>query len=249
LILDGEGGELGPTSWGEGYYGELAASFRWITLAGELAKRRALTGRSPVRALGHDVLKVLPGRERNDPPAVLLAKEFADHRARIPARRLFWPSQRRMQADAMGMWLRKHAIWASFATSRQTRMTQPLRDKRVFEFCLAAPGSMKIKDGYPRYLMRGAMGGILPKKIQWRTDKVAFSPDYYVRYNAQLGRAREFVAAIRGNDPVRSVVDVERLSRLILPQDFGLDGANSRDLVPSSIYLICFLRQFAEFRV
>jgi asparagine synthase (glutamine-hydrolysing) len=249
LILDGEGGELGPTCWGDGYYAQLAAGFRWITLASELLKRRAVSGRSPVRALGRDLMSVLPRRVRRDVPIVLLANEFKDRRARTPTRALRWPSQRRTQLDLLRIWLRKHAVWAATSTSRRTRYAQPLRDKRVFEFCVAAPGSMKIRNGYPRYLVRGAMEGILPKKIQWRTDKLPFSPDYYLRYNAQLGKAREFVAAIRRNDPVRSVVDVERLGELVQPVDPAVGGAQSRDLVPGSIYLICFLRQFAEFHI
>jgi asparagine synthase (glutamine-hydrolysing) len=248
MILDGAGGEMGPTCWGDGYYVELAAGFRWITLAGELAKRRAVSGRSPVRVLGRDLMNVLPDRQRREIPIVLLANEFKDHRARTPMRPFRWPSQRRSQLDLMGMWLRKHAVWAATGMQRRARYSQPLRDKRIFEFCVAAPGNLKIRNGYPRYLVRGAMEGILPKKIQWRTDKLPFSPDYYIRYNAQVGKAREFVAAIRGNDPVRSVVDVEQLSQLIQPVNPAVGGARSRDLVPGSIYLICFLRQFAEFR-
>jgi asparagine synthase (glutamine-hydrolysing) len=249
LILDGAGGELGPTCWGDGYYAELAAGFRWITLASELAKRRAVSGRSPVRVLGRDLMGVLPNRQRTHIPIMLLANEFKDHRLRTPMRRLGWPSQRRIQLDSMRLWLRKHAVWAATGMQRRVRYSQPLRDKRVFEFCVAAPGNLKIRNGYPRYLVRGAMEGILPRKILWRTDKLPFSPDYYIRYNAQVGKAREFVAAIRQNDPVRSVVDVEQLSELIHPVDPAVGGARSRDLVPGSIYLICFLRQFAEYRL
>ena len=148
----------------------------------------------------------------------------------------------------MRHWLEKHATRAALTVLRGTRYSQPLRDKRVFEFCVAAPGNLKVRNGYPRYLVRGALDGILPKKIQWRTSKHPFSPDYYFRYNAQLGKARDFVSAIGSSDPVRSIVDVERLGQLLQPAAPMAGSPEARDIVPQSIYLICFLRQFAEYR-
>jgi len=108
---------------------------------------------------------------------------------------------------------------------------------------------MDVREGYPRYPVRAALDGTLPARIQWRTDKLPFSPDYSVRYNCQIGIAREFVAAIRTHDPVRSIVDVESLQKLLVPVD-GASGTitAARDQVPSTLYLINFLRQFSEFR-
>ncbi|HEY3838522.1 MAG TPA: asparagine synthase-related protein [Bryobacteraceae bacterium] len=249
LILDGEGGEMGATCWAHGYYAELAAGFRWMTLAGELRRARAATGRSALRILAKDLRRMLPGRERKHAPVVLLADGFGDRSAKPVVRKLCRPSHQQFQLYAMTKWLEKHAVRGSWAATRHTRFSQPLRDKRVFDFCVSAPGNMKVRDGYPRYLVRGALDGILPKKIQWRTDKLPFSPDYYLRYNAQLGKAREFVSAIRENDPVRSVVDVERLRQMINPVDPSVGGEQARDIVPATIYLISFLRQFSEYRV
>jgi len=151
-------------------------------------------------------------------------------------------------ASVLRAWLRKHANRRGWSHCGRLRTSNPLVDRRILEFCLAVPAEFKIRDGYSRFLIRGAMEGVLPRKIQWRTDKKAFSPDYYLRYNAQLAKAREFVAQIRPNDPVRSLVDVERLAKLITPHRSHADNQVARDLVPGSIYLICFLRQFAEFR-
>jgi asparagine synthase (glutamine-hydrolysing) len=107
---------------------------------------------------------------------------------------------------------------------------------------------MDVREGYQRYPIRAALNGILPPKIQWRTDKIPFSPDYFVRYNAQLGMALEFVAAIRPNDPVRKIVDVEKLRRMLVPVDAAAKPAPARDEIPLTLYLINFLRQFSEFR-
>jgi asparagine synthase (glutamine-hydrolysing) len=128
------------------------------------------------------------------------------------------------------------------------RPTTPLLDKRVLEFCLAVPASMNLRNGYPRYLMRAALNGILPPKIQWRTSKAPFSPDYTARYNAQLGMARAFVAGLGARDPVRSIIDIERLTQMLVPADSGKESLAARDEVPSTLYMINFLRQFREFQ-
>ena len=112
------------------------------------------------------------------------------------------------------------------------------------------PTGMDVHDGYQRYPIRAALDGILPPRIQWRTDKKPFSPDYLVRYNAQLGIAREFVSAIGPHDPVRTIVDVDKLQQLLaLPVDQNHRGAAAAlGQVPGTLYLICFLRQFSAFR-
>jgi hypothetical protein len=124
----------------------------------------------------------------------------------------------------------------------------PLLDKRLLEFCLAMPAGLAVREGYPRYPIRAALEGILPRRIQWRTSKLPFSPDYFVRYNAQIGIAREFVAAIGPHDPVRTIVDVERLRTLLVPVDAVAGSVAARDQVPWTLYLISFLRQFSEFQ-
>jgi asparagine synthase (glutamine-hydrolysing) len=128
------------------------------------------------------------------------------------------------------------------------RISYPLLDKRVVEFCLSVPAKYKVRHGYRRYLIRRALNGILPPRIQWRTSKAPFSPDYFFRYNSQLQKAREFVAAVGIGDPIRSVVDINTLDRL-LQRPLVADGDDAAlSLIPATIYLICFLRQFADFR-
>jgi hypothetical protein len=107
---------------------------------------------------------------------------------------------------------------------------------------------LKVRNGYQRYLIREALDGMLPRRIQWRTNKAPFSPDYFFRYNTQLEKARCFVAAISPRDPIRSVVDVERLKLLLRPAPVPRGNAESLTAVPTTIYLILFLRQFTEFR-
>jgi asparagine synthase (glutamine-hydrolysing) len=245
-LLWGLGGEFGVSSWSERYYLELAIRGRWRTLYRELKRCRASRSASPARMLGRQVLNIL-SPIRGWRPAVLLAKDFLRDTKARPALRGRSPYLRRHQVSELRFWLSKHAMERGQSISLIPPCL-PLLDKRILDFCLAMPESMDVGDGYPRYRIRAALDGVLPPRIQWRTTKAPYSPDYFVRYNAQLGVAREFVHAIRPNDPVRTVVDVERLQKFLVPVDTTTGATAARDEVPVSLYLINFLRQFSEFR-
>jgi asparagine synthetase B (glutamine-hydrolysing) len=126
----------------------------------------------------------------------------------------------------------------------------PLLDKELLEFCLAAPLEFKVKNGYKRYMVRSGLNGLLPTEIQWRTSKGAFSPDYLQRYQAQLPEVRAFLNEISPNDPVKQIVDIEKLKGWTKPSTRPEDMSDkiTRDAVPQGIYLIHFLRRFAEYR-
>jgi asparagine synthase (glutamine-hydrolysing) len=246
-LLWGVGGELGPTSWHQRYFLELGIGLRWATLARELSKSRVtFRNVSPIRVLaGQFVNALFPNRRAAH--LVLVApgvgREYKVARPWIS--RSF--NQRRYQAASIRHWLSKHSLDRGRTINLISPVT-PLYDKRVLEFCLALPASMGVRDGYRRYLIRGALDGILPRRIQWRTEKLPYSPDYFARYNAQLGMARKFVAAIGPNDPVRSVIDVEQLEKLLHPVDAAVGSAGARDVIPVTMYMINFLRQFSDFR-
>ncbi len=246
-LLWGFGGEFGVSSWSERYYLELAIRGRWSTLFRELKQCRTSRSASPTRMLGRQVLNML-SPVRGWRPAVLLASEFRRQRNAKPALRSRSPYLRRHQISEIRFWLSKHAMERGQSISLIPPCS-PLLDKRILEFCLAMPESMDVADGYPRYRIRAALDGILPPRIQWRTTKAPYSPDYFLRYNAQLGMAREFVQAIRRNDPIRTIVDVEGLGKLLVPVDAAAGPTAARDEVPVTLYLINFLRQFSEFRL
>lgn len=55
----------------------------------------------------------------------------------------------------------------------------PFWDKRLVEFCLSLPPEQKLRRGWSRFVLRKAMAGILPEKIQWRRDKIDFIPVFH----------------------------------------------------------------------
>ncbi|MBW4602450.1 MAG: lasso peptide isopeptide bond-forming cyclase [Calothrix sp. FI2-JRJ7] len=54
----------------------------------------------------------------------------------------------------------------------------PFMDKRLIEFCLALPAEQKLSQGWGRMVMRRALEGILPEKVQWRGGKADASDNF-----------------------------------------------------------------------
>ncbi len=87
VILGGVGGEAGPTTWGRGYYLELASRMNWFRLARELRRSRTVRHASPVRVLGGEVRDFL-SPQRRDEPRILLAPDFLRATEEVPGRDL-----------------------------------------------------------------------------------------------------------------------------------------------------------------
>jgi asparagine synthase (glutamine-hydrolysing) len=54
----------------------------------------------------------------------------------------------------------------------------PFYDVRLIELCVALPARLKLNDGWPRYVLRAAMDGLLPESIRLRSDKADLSPNF-----------------------------------------------------------------------
>jgi len=249
VLLQGTLGEFSVSCKADRYLVELALTLRWFTLGRELRKIAQVQHRSGIRFLAgrfRDVMPRFPGRQFD--PYVLLTEHSRMQGKSLRPFHSSSPFQRHEQKAVLQRYPGSAALRTGHTPRGGVRVAKPLLDKRLVEFCLSAPPRMKFQDGYSRYLVRGALDGVLPTRIQWRTDKKPFSPDYPVRYNAQLGKAKEFVAAIGRNDPVRALIDVDRLEQLLKPLPPGVNNNTARAVVPLNIYTICFLRQFSEYR-
>lgn len=273
MMLAGDFGEVGPTFKGEGFYIELFLRRRWRALLHELQQRRRVSGRSHGAILKSEVLQpLLPtdwilrwrnrGFYRREGSGVLQADYVRQQidQGRLEFEQangstaLEWSDHRRWHYNLIRCWHQKNPGAEGFVGYEQVRSCFPFSDKRLLEFCLAAPGDLKVRDGYPRYLVRAGLRNILPPEIQWRTSKTAFSPDYRRRYNAQRRKAQDVLAGITPNDPIRQIVDVDKLC-ILAAKEMSNQGSRTAvlepglDLVPFGIYMIYFLRQFAEFQV
>lgn len=83
----------------------------------------------------------------------------------------------------------------------------PFWDKRLVEFCLALPPEQKLHRGWSRMVMRRAMADILPVKVQWRTDKLNFLPNFSHGLLA-FDRERLDEVILNGSGAIEEYVDI-----------------------------------------
>ena len=162
-------------------------------------------------------------------------------------------NHRRNQARAIGHF-QGGAGFGGFIGSDAVQMHYPFKDKRLLELCLAAPGEVKVQAGYKRALVRTALDGLLPSPIQWRLSKEPFDPGYHLRYNRRRPSIARALAEISDADPVRELVDVEKLARLSKLEMSHARGATPQDfaamhVVTGGMYLVAFLRMFDSFKL
>jgi asparagine synthase (glutamine-hydrolysing) len=267
VLLDGGGGEMSVSFYGAGGYAELFKKLKWQTLLHELKCQKALTGEPLLQNIYSNVVRPLVSlktfkrvttgalylNEKNEHclQASMEEKLKAQWEPRKQELNNLTPEISSSHRVNLANYIRRVQIKghgkADFGT---VEPRFPLLDKDVLEFCLAAPLKFKIRNGYKRYTVRAGLNGLLPPEIQWRTSKGPFSPDYRLRYQAQLPEVRSFLDGIALGDPVRQIVDVEKIkawtSPAIGPGD--LPEKIIRDVVPDGIYLIHFLRRFPEYR-
>lgn len=62
----------------------------------------------------------------------------------------------------------------------------PLEDRRVVEFGFALPDTQRQRNGVNKFVLRQAMRGLLPTKVEQRTDKAEFSNVFFDCYRATL---------------------------------------------------------------
>jgi asparagine synthase (glutamine-hydrolysing) len=60
----------------------------------------------------------------------------------------------------------------SMVHSVETRL--PFLDYRLVEFALSINSSLKIRDGWSKWLLRKSMSTVLPQRVAWRRDKLGF---------------------------------------------------------------------------
>jgi len=80
-----------------------------------------------------------------------------------------------------------HEDRASMAHSVESRL--PFLDYRLVEFSLRCPPSLKLRDGWTKWLLRSSLVGLLPDKIRLRKTKLGFNtPEKkWLRHGMQNG--------------------------------------------------------------
>jgi hypothetical protein len=133
---------------------------------------------------------------------------------------------------------------SGFNDYTQVCLAYPFFDRRLWALCLAAPGHLKVHNGYRRSLVRLSMEGILPPEIQWRLDKQPFASDYHLRYNRQRPAALELLRSIKPGEPAWEALDLPRLLPLVEGDAQDNLDQQALGLVPTAVYIAQFLKQF-----
>lgn len=198
VLLDGFLGD-NVISHGIEYLNELANRWRWLTLARQL-KQYLINSKLDVplmRPLGMYFLQQgikpylpeiglalwrrLRGRRASQPfdEYHLFESKFSDRtalRSRLTSAYQYGRSiktSRQVHYQSLGNGMIQNAleIYNKGCSSFHFETRTPYVDKRLVEFCLAAPGHQKINQGYTRIVMRRALQGFLPEEIRWRSSK------------------------------------------------------------------------------
>ncbi len=104
----------------------------------------------------------------------------------------------------------------------------PFFDHRLVEFMFRIPGTMKIRKGVTKYLLREAMRGVLPEETRTRIKKTGWNAPAHVWFS---GSGREWLQDLVGSQSFRErgIYDVEEVRRLIKDHELVVSGNQNRD--------------------
>jgi len=116
--------------------------------------------------------------------------------------------------------------WFSIAAlSHGLDVRYPFFDRRLVEFCLSLPSRQRLQDGWTRAVLRRAMDGILPPRVQWRGGKANLAPCFFGNLfhhdRAQLGQALQ-----EGADDLAPYLDVPRVQEMYRQWTAGMPQAH-----------------------
>jgi len=202
--------------YGRPHLAELARTgrpLRWMRTAATLRRRFQLSGRELVVRDGLRPLRARLGRRTPDgtQPAssILRADVYRAIAPALPRDEDGVRSEAELHVSGLTQPLYQLTLEIADKASRAFGLEAryPFFDRRLIDFCVAVPESLKFADGWPRHLFRRAMEGILPPAVQWRATKASLAPNFH--------------RAIRSTDRrcLESLVDdAERLARWIDPR-------------------------------
>jgi asparagine synthase (glutamine-hydrolysing) len=113
----------------------------------------------------------------------------------------------------------------------------PFYDRRLVTYALAIPDREKLRDGWPRSVLRRAMEGILPPKVQWRRSKIDFGPELVVGLVHHHGDLLHEV--LRDHAAVGEYVDLGMARRHVKALLAAPEAANPLDLF--ALWRVVFL--------
>jgi asparagine synthase (glutamine-hydrolysing) len=182
VLLDGQGADellAGYQSYFPSYQLDLMDGRRlgrlfYETLAFRRRLRRASRGyANSLRRFDHDVALGPKGLYHAWQRRQVVAHgEYEDGiPPAVPGMRLRRVMAEALQYNSLPMLLR-YADRNAMAFSRETRF--PFLDHELVDWCVTLPDRAFVRNGWQKYILRRAAGGIVPREVQWRADKLGY---------------------------------------------------------------------------
>jgi asparagine synthase (glutamine-hydrolysing) len=212
------------------HFADLRAAGREDVLAGEIGewarhhdhpiyrKDRAAAERGLARLVDPSRRgRCLPDRQRLERYASALAPGFFDLRGYEPV--MDHPFGSYLKNRTWQDLFRETAPCCLRAEDRQCAAFglehfDPFLDERLLELMFRVPGTLKIRDGVTKILLRGAMRGILPEETRTRIKKTGWNAPAHVWFSGRNADAlRDLVASRAFRE--RGIYDVAEVDRLV----------------------------------
>ncbi|MCU1325359.1 MAG: hypothetical protein JWN34_729 [Bryobacterales bacterium] len=246
IVLNGGVGEFSISGTPAARFMEGATRLGWSAMVAELRSTARIRQIPALRLFASEVKHYYARPALSS--AFFLNPAFCDPSGTRPRRSSpLWPDSMEAQLRSLSNALDRRVLAAALPRDLAFGFSKPLWDKNLLEYCLAVPSRFKSGNGYGRLMIRKAFDSVLPKELAWRKGKIRASPDYDMRFNAQLPKAIEFVRGIRTSDPTREIVNVDALWKAMGSLESWSPASGAISRVPETISLINFLRQFPSF--
>ena len=262
-LLDGVGGELGPSAPGDLYFKDLFTTGHWIKLFQEIRAMSQLRRRSMKQIFAQQVISPLFSKPPQSPnlfESSPINTEFANRmglisplgQTKIPTDRV----QSSMQDLELYILKSLQGLRSECSAFYPINRALPYLDRRILEFCLAVPPHLKFQNGWGRYLIRKSMDGILPSQIQWRRSKGPFSPDYYDRLRTFRREVTTTLDMVDENEAAYHYLDIQRIRQTLTqysqrsdwtPKVYGYGNDIAKEMIHQGVIIIHFLRWFEQF--
>ncbi len=120
----------------------------------------------------------------------------------------------------------------------------PFFDRDLVEYCVALPSSQKLHDGYSRYIMRHALGGILPESVRWRGGKSSLGPNFFHVFSTyESDRVQRMV--LGAPEAIAPYFDVDGLRAAALRLLRGEASGGDMVVLWKALVLDCWVRSVA----
>jgi asparagine synthase (glutamine-hydrolysing) len=190
VLLDGQGADetlAGYTKYYQWYWQQLIAEKKFGTFCNERSKTKQNNtiiewgiknyASAILPALSSNQLEKNVWQQQKNHP--WLQRDFIE--AYSDKKTIYKPTVEKLNDilyfDSMQLGIEdllRYADRNSMAHGREVRL--PFLSHNLVSFIFSLPTSMKIQNGFTKFLLRMSMNNLLPSTIVWRTDKVGFEP-------------------------------------------------------------------------